>query len=175
MPILDVLTEVAKTGRLGPVFVGARLDDVAAVAGEPLEIGSMDRLGTWPRLLAYGDLELSVCRCSRINIICIQTWRDDIDLPSSIVGGTGMFPAAISYADVVSALDSGGCPWQPNPSLTFDSQRTLTATPSAMDFAFELLPDGEFVLNVVSLPGDGHDCSDLNPKQGRRSEGRQAP
>lgn len=105
MVILDVLTGVATAGRLGPVFIGANLNDVIAVAGEPWDAGTMSRRRTWPRLFAYGDLELSVCRCRRINLVCIQTWRDVVELPPSIVGGTGTFPAAIGYADVVSALE----------------------------------------------------------------------
>ncbi|MCX4751064.1 hypothetical protein OG455_37130 [Kitasatospora sp. NBC_01287] len=158
MAILDVLTEVARTGRLGPVFIGADLSEVTAVAGEPWDAGSMSRRRQWPRLFGYGDLELSVCRCRRVNLVCIQTWRDVVELPPSLAGGSGTFPAAIGFADVVSALEQAGCPWQPHPSLTFGDQCSLVATPSATTFTFEILQGSGPVLNVVGLPGDGHDC-----------------
>lgn len=61
MQILDALTNMAKTRRLGPVFSGARWSDVAAALGEPWGIGTMSRNRRWPRLFAYEDLELSVC------------------------------------------------------------------------------------------------------------------
>ncbi|MFD8022202.1 hypothetical protein ACFV6G_17440 [Streptomyces lavendulae] len=38
MEILDVLTSMAKTGRLGPVSSGADWNAVTAVLGEPWEI-----------------------------------------------------------------------------------------------------------------------------------------
>ncbi|WP_137991857.1 hypothetical protein [Streptomyces vilmorinianum] len=159
MEILDVLTDVAKTGRLGPVFSGADWSDVTAALGEPWDIGTMSRKGTWPRLFAYGDLELSVCRCRKVSLICIQTWRDIVELPQPVVGGTGIFPSRLTYADVVSALDKAGCPWQPYPPLTFGDQCSLVATPSGANFTFEIPQGGEPVLNVAGLPGDGHDCS----------------
>lgn len=64
--ILDVLTNMAKTGRLGPVFSGAEWSDVTAALGEPWDIATMSRNREWPRLFAYGDLELSVCRCRKV-------------------------------------------------------------------------------------------------------------
>ncbi|MFB7175879.1 hypothetical protein ACFCYM_34450 [Streptomyces sp. NPDC056254] len=81
MAILDVLTSMAKTGRLGPVFSGAGWNDVTAALGEPWDIGTMSRRRRWPRLFAYGDLEMSVCRCRKVSLICVQTWRDVVELP----------------------------------------------------------------------------------------------
>lgn len=43
MEILDVLTSMAKTGRLGPVFSGADWDEVTAALGEPWDIGTVSR------------------------------------------------------------------------------------------------------------------------------------
>lgn len=45
------------------MFSGADWNEVTAVPGEPWDVGSMSRNRAWPRLFAYGDLELSVCRC----------------------------------------------------------------------------------------------------------------
>jgi hypothetical protein len=159
MAILDVLTNMAKTGRLGPVFSGAEWSDVTAALGEPWDIGMMSRNRKWPRLFAYGDLELSVCRCRKVSLICVQTWRDVVELPQSLVGGTGTFPAGLMHADVVSALDRTGCPWEPYLPLTFGDQCSLVATPTGVNFTFEI-PEGESpVLNIMGLPDDGHDCT----------------
>jgi hypothetical protein len=157
MALLEVLADLAITGRLGPVANGAAWDTVTADLGEPW-VGTMDGHLAWPRLFAYGDLELNVCRCRAITLICVQTWREVIELPLQLVGGTGAFPGEIHYADVVAALDRAGCPWQPYPPLTFDDQCSLMATPSGATFVFEI-PDGsDPVLNVVGLPPHQHDC-----------------
>ncbi|MFI6284435.1 hypothetical protein ACIBCM_06705 [Streptomyces sp. NPDC051018] len=159
MEILGVLAGMAKIGRLGPVFSGADWSDVTSALGEPWDIGSMSRNRRWPRLFAYGDLELSVCRCRKVSLICLQTWRETVELPPSVVGGTGGFPAGLKRADVVSALDKAGCSWEPYAPLTFGDQSTLVAIPSGATFTFAIPEDEEPVLNVVGLPGDGHDCS----------------
>lgn len=159
MEILDVLAAMAKTGRLGPVFSGADWRDVTEAFGEPWEIGTMSRRRKWPRLFAYGDLELSVCRCRKVGIISVQTWRDMVELPPSVTEGTGPFPSGLTYADVVSALDRAGCSWETCPSLTFGNQRTLVVTSTGASFTFAI-PEGESpVLHGAGFPGDGHDCS----------------
>ncbi|MDX2296704.1 MULTISPECIES: hypothetical protein [Streptomyces] len=159
MEILDVLATMAKTGRLGPVLSGADWSGVTAALGEPWDVGAMSRNRTWPRLFAYGDLELNVCPCRKVSLICVQTWRDVVELPPSLAGGTGTFPAGLTHADVVSALDKAGCAWEPSPRLTFGDQSALVAIPSGATFTFEIPEGEEPVLNVMGLPGDGHDCS----------------
>ncbi|GHF37653.1 hypothetical protein [Streptomyces griseosporeus] len=159
MEILDVLTSMAMSGRLGPVFIGADWNDVTAALGEPWDIGTTSRKRRWPRLFAYGDLEVSVCRCRNVSLICVQTWRDVVDLPRSVGGGTVSFPAGLRHTDVVSALDRVGCSWEPYAPLTFGNQCSLTAVASGAQFTFEICKAEEPVLNVMGLPGDGHDCS----------------
>ncbi|MFF2777469.1 hypothetical protein ACFVU3_21470 [Streptomyces sp. NPDC058052] len=159
MEVLDVLAGLAKTGRLGPVSIGADWNDVTAALGEPWEIGTMSRRRKWPKLFAYGDLELSVCRCRKVSLICVQTWRDTVELPPSVTGGTAEFPAGFRYADVVSALDRAGCAWEPYAPLTFGDQCSLATIPSGAHFTFVVPEDEEPELNILGLPGDGHDCS----------------
>ncbi|MFC7796867.1 hypothetical protein [Streptomyces cinereoruber] len=159
MEILDVLTGMAKTGRLGPVFGGADWSDVTAALGEPWDVGTTSRSGERPELFAYGDLELSVCRCGKVSLVCLQTWRGTVELPPSLAGGNGTFPAGLKHTDVVSALDGAGCSWAPHPPLTFGDQCSLVVVPSGANFTFELPEGEEPVLDVMSLPGDGHDCS----------------
>ncbi|MEW1862451.1 hypothetical protein AB0399_19100 [Streptomyces sp. NPDC088194] len=159
MAIPDILAGMATTGRWGPVQVGAGWDEVTAAFGEPWDAGARGEPGKWPRLYAYGDLELTVCRCRRVGSpICVQTWRDVIELPSAVPGRSQAFPAHLTHRDVVDALDRAGCPWEPCAGLTFGSQCALTATPSGATFTFEIPDDGEPVLNVMGLTGARHDC-----------------
>ena len=143
------LAGVAKTGRLGPVFIGARWQDVTAAAGEPWDVGATSRQRKWPRLFAYGDLELSVCECRKVTLICIQTWRDVVELPASIVGGTGAFAAAISYSDVVSALEQSGCDWQPyTVSVSDGSSTQIQKAGGNNGYVFAALP-GQYTLTAT--------------------------
>ncbi|MEU3077142.1 hypothetical protein [Streptomyces laurentii] len=159
MELLDILTAMAKTGRLGPVSIGTDWDEVTAALGEPWDIGTLGHDAEWPRLFAYGDLELSVCQCRRVAFVFVQTWRDTVELPPSVAGGAGVFPGLVSYADVTSALGQADCPWQPNPALTFADQCSLTVTSSGAGFTFEIPEGADPLLNIVDLPGDGHDCA----------------
>ncbi|MGW2272263.1 hypothetical protein [Streptomyces yangpuensis] len=159
MELLDVLAGMAKTGRLGPVSSGADWNEVTAALGEPWDIGAMSRRRKWPRLFAYGDLELGVCRCRTVSLVCVQTWRDVVELPPSVVGGTGVFPARPGHADVVSALDRAGCSWAPYAAPASGNQCSLVVVPSGAHFVFEIPGGEEPVLNVMGLPVDGHDCS----------------
>ncbi|WP_329385447.1 hypothetical protein [Streptomyces sp. NBC_01716] len=159
MEILDVLANTAKTGGLGPVFRGADWSEVTAALGEPWDIGTMSRNSKWPRLFAYGDLELCVCRCRKVSLISVQTWRDVVELPTSIVGGTGTFPAGLKHADVVSALNKAGCSWEPYLPMTFGNQCSLVAVGTRANFTFGIPEGEEPVLHGMGLPGDGHDCA----------------
>ncbi|MFD7778864.1 hypothetical protein [Streptomyces sp. NPDC059753] len=156
MELLDVLTEFAQSGQLGPLSNGAAWDTVTAVLGEPFEV-VIGKRHSWPRLFAYGDLELSVCRCQEIFLICLQTWRDGIDLPAGLVGREA-FPGNLTYADVIESLDRAGCTWRPYTPLTFGNQCSVQAMSSGVVFVFEI-PEGEDpVLNVVGPPPRQHDC-----------------
>ena len=156
MELLDVLTELSRSGRLGPVSNGAAWDTVTAVLGEPLEV-VVGKRRSWPHLFAYGDLELSVCRCQKIILICLQTWRDVVELPVGLVGRE-TFPGRITYSDVTESLDRAGCTWRPCTSLTFDNRCAVRATSSGVVFVFEI-PDGEDpVLDVMGPPPHRHDC-----------------
>ncbi|MEU6242744.1 hypothetical protein [Streptomyces sp. NPDC047024] len=161
MELLDALAELAQSGHLGPVENGAAWNEVTAVLGEPREaFVERRRRRSWPRLFAYGDLELSVCRCQKITLICLQTWRDVIDLPVALVGRE-KFPGQPEYADVIASLERAGCAWQPYVPLTFGNQCAIQATSSGVVFVFEI-PDGESpILNVVGPPPHQHECPPL--------------
>lgn len=46
-------------GRWGPVVTGADWNEVTTAFGEPWDVGTMSRRRQWPRLFAYGDLEVT--------------------------------------------------------------------------------------------------------------------
>ncbi|MFG3053563.1 hypothetical protein ACGFZP_21795 [Kitasatospora sp. NPDC048239] len=155
MELLDVLTELARSGRLGPVATGASWGTVTEALGEPFEV-LVEKRRSWPRLFAYGDLELSVCRCRKTILICLQTWRDVVELPAGLVGREA-FPGRPEYAEVTGALDRAGCAWQPYEPLTFGTQCSVQAA-SGVVFTFEIPEGEEPLLNIVSPPPHHHDC-----------------
>lgn len=156
MELLDVLTELARLGHLGPVATGAAWATVTEALGEPFEV-VIGKRRSWPRLFAYGDLEISVCSCKKIILVCLQTWRDVVDLPADLVG-RGTFPGQPKYAEVTEALDRAGLPWQPCEPLAIDTQCSIQVPSSGVNFTFEI-PEGEDpLLNIVSLPPRHHDC-----------------
>jgi hypothetical protein len=156
MELLDVLTELALSGQLGPVANGAAWDAVTEALGEPFEV-VVGKRRSWPRLFAYGDLELSVCSCHRVILICLQTWREVVELPVGLVDGQA-FPGHPKYADVIEALDRAGCDWHPYKPLTFDAQCAVQAASSGVVFVFEI-PEGEDpILNIAGPQSHQHAC-----------------
>ncbi|MEU3612797.1 hypothetical protein ABZ725_10870 [Streptomyces sp. NPDC006872] len=167
LALVDLLASTALTARLGPVHVGASWEAVtSALAADPSEIGYPTRpRSRLPRLYGYGDLEISVCRCREVRLVSVPTWRETVDLPPELTGGTGSFPGAPSYADVVTALERAGCPWEPHPALTFGDQRTLRIPSTSAAFTFVVPAAGEPSLHALGLPDNGHECP---PSQDRR-------
>ncbi|MEW1914473.1 hypothetical protein AB0442_39845 [Kitasatospora sp. NPDC085895] len=156
MELLDVLTELARSGQVGPVANGANLKAVTEALGDPFEV-VVGKRRSWPRLLAFGDLELSICRCQKIILICLQTWRDVVELPAGLVTEQ-TFPGHPKYADVIAALDHAGCAWQPYTPLTFDNQCAIQATSSGVVFVFEIHEGEDPILNIAGPQPHQHDC-----------------
>lgn len=164
MELLDVLTELARSGQLGPVANGAAWDAVTEALGEPFEV-VVGKRRSWPRLFAYGDLELSVCRCRKVILICLQTWRDVVELPTGLAE-TQPFTGHPKYAEVIEALSHIGCAWQPYTPLTFNNQCAIQTAPSGVVFVFEI-PEGEDpILNVVGPQPHQHDCPAVTRNSG---------
>lgn len=154
MNLLDVLTDLARSGRLGPAGNGASWTVVREAFGEPFDVGITK---SWPRLIAYGDLELSVCSCRTVILVCLQTWRDVVEVPVG-VAEVRTFPGRVPYDDLVAALDRAGCAWQRYAPLTLDGQCAVRAADSGVEFVFEILPGEEPFLNVVGTRPFPHDC-----------------
>lgn len=151
------LARFAETASLGEIRVGASFDDVARIHGEYYEAGVPDR-ARWPRLFGFGDVELSVCRCRRVNLICVQTWREETELPHEDRAGCEAFPGRPTQDEVTEALDAAGVGWRAHPPLTLPGQTAIVADITAVSFVFELEDDEPPRLNVVGAPGDFHEC-----------------
>ncbi|MFD8912641.1 hypothetical protein [Streptomyces sp. NPDC059575] len=89
MELLDALAELAWSGNLGPVENGAAWNEVTAALGEPWEVVGGRRRRSWPRLFAYGDLELSVCRCQKGNQCAVQATSSGVAFVFEIPDGEG--------------------------------------------------------------------------------------
>ena len=155
MDLLGILTDLARFGRVGPVEVGVDWDTVVGLLGEPWDAGSNE---SWPHLYAYGDLELSVCRCGKVVVVCLQTWRAEVELP---VGPAERltFPGRPEYAGVIGALGRARCAWQPDPSLTFDGQVAIRTSPTTASLVFETSDDdADPALNVAAISLHEHEC-----------------
>jgi hypothetical protein len=157
MELIDVLTELARSGRLGPVANGAPWGLVTEALGQPFEV-VVGKRRSWPRLFTYGDLELSVCRCRTIILVCLQTWRDTVELPVGLVEQQA-FTGHPTHAEVTEALGRVGCAWRPYTPLTFGDQCAIQAIPSGVVFVFERPEGQDPILNVVGPQPHHHDCS----------------
>jgi hypothetical protein len=151
------LARFADTASLGEMRVGASFDDVVRVHGEYFEAGMAHR-GKWPRLFGFGDVELFVCRCRRVNMISIQTWRNETELPFEDRPGCETFPGRPTYDEVTEDFAAAGIGWRPHPPLTLPGQTALIADITAVTFVFELEDGVPPLLNVVGVPGDFHEC-----------------
>ncbi|MEY9929155.1 hypothetical protein ABH926_003795 [Catenulispora sp. GP43] len=156
MSLVACLARFAETASLGQMRVGASFEDVVRIHGEYYEAGGPHR--GWPRLFGFGDVELSVCRCRRVNLICVQTWREETELPDENRVGCQVFPGRPTQEEVTEALDAAGVGWRPHPPLTLPGQTAILADITAVSFVFELEDDEPPHLNVVGAPGDYHEC-----------------
>lgn len=139
------------------MWVGASFHDVVRVHGEYFEAGAPHR-GKWPRLFGFGDVELFVCCCRRVNLISIQTWREETELPFEDRAGCETFPGRPTRDEVTAALDAAGVSWRPHPPLTLPGQTAIIADVTPVTFVFVLEVGAPPLLNVAGAPGDHHEC-----------------
>ncbi|MEU3742557.1 hypothetical protein AB0E78_36570 [Streptomyces sp. NPDC032198] len=111
------------------------------------------------RLFAYGDLELNVCRSREVFLIYVQTWRDVVELPLSAVRGDGHLPGRAQARGRRFRLGQSGLFVEAACCADLRQPGLITAIASGANFTFEIPEGEEPVLNVMGLPGDGHDCS----------------
>jgi hypothetical protein len=155
---LSLLVRFAQTGGWGPLAMNAPLSDIRQAWGPASVDQRIRKRHAWPRLLSYGDIEVCVCTCRTVSLVCVQTWREAIDLPEPDHGRLLSFPGHLTYGTVTAELAAADCPWTGNPKLTLPGQRALLAGPFGTSFVFEIFDDGTEVLNIVSLYQPLHRC-----------------
>jgi hypothetical protein len=155
---LRVLAEFGSTGAIGPLRCGASLNHIAATLGPPWDIGRVSKRRRWPHLLAYGDVELCVCRCREVTTVTVQTWRDTIRLPHAGSAITTTHPGRPTHRQVVSALHETGCRWQPVTLNQPPGQIALQTEPTGTTFTFGTANTPEPLLEKAGIWTSTHDC-----------------
>ncbi|MFE5886063.1 hypothetical protein [Streptomyces hydrogenans] len=158
MTAIRTLAEFGSTAAVGPLRCGATLDDIAATLGPPWEIGPVSKRRRWPRLFSYGDVELCVCRCRRVTMICVQTWRDVLELP---VGETppAVFAGSPTHAEVTAGLSATGCRFGPVTEHQPPGQSALRVDSTGVTFTFRTASGSEPLLDSAGHWIATHDCA----------------
>jgi hypothetical protein len=154
---LDVLAGFGSTERVGLLHPGAQLRHVAAVYGIPWDIGRIDKHRRWPHLYSYGDVEFVVCRCRIVTSVIVQTWRGTVELPQDVhPGATIVLPARLTFDQVVDALGTASCSWEPLKPI--EGQCGVRTLPLRVDFTFVTDDGPEPVLHGAGTWSLDHDC-----------------
>ena len=144
MNIMDVLTDMARTGGLGVLKPGTSLDRVSGVLGAPAVADHVpDAVPSWPRTFAYGDVRLEVCRCGLIHRVALSTWTESVDIPAACAGartdtGTGtisMSPTA-TFGQLRAALDLARVAWESDLELASQFSVVVDREPVLVRFTF---------------------------------------
>lgn len=166
---LDVLARFGCTAAIGPLRCGAAVDDAVEAFGPPWDMGPVSRRRRWPRLFAYGDAEFCVCRCRRITLISVQTWRDVIELPVPGTTALATLAGSVTRAQVTAELGGVGCRLSPVTLGQPPGQIALRAGASGVVFTFRAEADCEPLLENAGHWASGHVCTP--PAAGAANDG----
>ncbi|MET8968763.1 hypothetical protein [Streptomyces hydrogenans] len=133
---MRILAEFGSSAAIGPLHCGATLNDIAATLGPPWDIGRVSKRRRWPHLFSYGDAELCVCRCRRVTMISVQTWRDTIELPVPGTGTLTAFAGPLTHAQVTAELNTMGCRFSPVTVHQPPGQLALQVEATGVTFTF---------------------------------------
>ncbi|MER7662722.1 MULTISPECIES: hypothetical protein [unclassified Streptomyces] len=142
--IMDVLTDMARTGGLGVLKPGTSLDEVSGVLGAPAVADYVpDAEPSWPRTFAYGDVRLEVCRCGLIHRVALSTWTESVRIPATcagartdtVTGTAGMSPTA-TFAQLRAALDLARVAWESDLELASQFSIVVDRAPILVRFTF---------------------------------------
>ncbi|MCL7382115.1 hypothetical protein [Streptomyces sp. 35G-GA-8] len=169
MTAIRTLAEFGSTAAIGPLHCGAAINDIAAAPGPPWDIRRVSKRRRWPHLFSYGDVELCVCRCRRVTLISVQTWRDVIELPVPGTGTLATFTGPLTYTRVTAELSAIGCPFT---SLTLPQppgQLTVQVDSTGVTFAFRADAGSEPLLDSAGHWISTHECAP--PEAGAPDDG----
>jgi len=131
----SALAAFGSTGRIGLLYPGAQLRQVAAAYGMPWDIGRIHKRHRWPHLCSYGEIEFAACRCRIVTALTVQTWREAMAWPAPTQSGQNIaMPARPTFTQIVDALAAADCPWERLEPST--GQCTLRTLLQRVDFTF---------------------------------------
>ncbi|MFE4416391.1 hypothetical protein [Streptomyces sp. NPDC056821] len=159
MTALRTLAQFGSTAAIGPLHCGATLNEIAATLGPPWDIGRVSKRRRWPHLFSYGDAELCVCRCRRITLISVQTWRDAIELPVPGTTTLATFAGPLTHTQVTAELNAVGCRLSPVTLHQPPGQLALQVETTGVTFTFRAEADSEPLLESAGHWISSHECT----------------
>lgn len=159
MTVIRTLAEFGSSATIGPLHCGATLDDIAAALGPPWDIGRVSKQRRWPHLFSYGDVELCVCRCRRVTMISVQTWRGAIELPLPGTGEVATFAGPLTHTQVTAELDLTGCRFSPVTLHQPPGQSALRVESTGVTFTFRTEAGSEPLLESAGHWISTHGCT----------------
>ncbi|MEV7789225.1 hypothetical protein AB0O72_28165 [Streptomyces sp. NPDC088106] len=159
MTVLRTLAQFGSTAAIGPLHCGATLNEIAATLGPPWDIGRVSKRRRWPHLFSYGDAEFCVCRCRRITLISLQTWRDAIELPVSGTTTLATFVGPLPHTHVTAELSAVGCRLSPVTLHQPPGQLALQVEKTGVTFTFRAEADSEPLLESAGHWIGSHKCT----------------
>ncbi|MEU3660357.1 hypothetical protein AB0E77_11430 [Streptomyces sp. NPDC032940] len=159
MTAFRILARFGSTGAVGPLHCGASLHEIASTLGPPWDIGRVSKRRRWPHVFSYGDAELCVCRCRRVTMISVQTWRDTIELPVPETSALATFAGPVTHADVTAELRAVGCRLRPGTLHQPPGQLALQVERTGVTFTFRAEAGSEPLLDSAGHWTSAHQCT----------------
>jgi hypothetical protein len=142
--LLELVVEFCRTGALGPMCCGAKLDEIQSELGPYTDRAHDRRPRRWrPRLHFWGNvgggIEVMICHSTAVSF-SLQTWTDEARLPVRLGLGHRQIPCLLRYGDVIDALDRAGIEWQDAPEGILPGEngtaRNLRISPTNVELFF---------------------------------------
>lgn len=159
MTALRTLAEFGSTAAIGPLYCGATLNEIAATLGPLWDIGRVSKRRRWPHLFSYGDAELCVCRCRRITLITVQTWRDSIELPAPGTTALATSAGPLTRTQVTTELNAIGCRLNRVVLHQPPGQLALRTEATGVTFTFRTEAGSEPLLESAGHWISSHECT----------------
>ena len=157
---LEVIVQFAVTGAIGPLRCDASLHEIAKCLGTPYALGPVSNRRRWPHRFGYGDVELCVCRCRRVQSIDVRAWLEgmELELPHPEPGAAMVRSAGrLTYSQVMTGLQAVGCVMEPLLRQP-PGQMAVRAARTGVEFVFTTSASAEPLLDKAGSWVAAHDC-----------------
>ncbi|WP_329030482.1 hypothetical protein [Streptomyces sp. NBC_01423] len=158
MTAIRSLAEFGSSAAIGPLRCGASLSDITAILGPPWDIGRVSKRRRWPHLFSYGDAELCVCRCRRVTMISVQTWRETVELPVLGTEKRATFTGPLTHSQITAELSTMGCRFNPVTLHQPPGQTALQVEATGVTFTFRTEAGSEPLLTNAGHWSTTHTC-----------------